>query len=493
MTGRHFGLSKSKISAFEQCSRRLWQQTHAHHRAEVDDSSKMSFAAGQEVGDLACALVSDGTMVEVDPDMKAALTRTAQLVEAADRPIFEATFEHDGVLVRVDILIPQKTKNGAVWHIAEVKSSGSAKHYHIGDLATQYWVIRQNGLEVASAAIRHIDTSFVLEEIGNYEGIFADTSLLDEIGAVADNREEVIKNARDMLAGEEPVCATGAHCTFPFSCEFINHCSAGDPAGPEWPISELPNSGGKLAAKWGEQGINDIRNLPEDAGLNDLHKRIQQSLISKTTYLDSVGVKAATAKWAYPWIWLDFETIAFAIPKWIGTKPYGQIPFQFSAHIETQDGGITHVEALDLSGDDPRAAIAAKLAELPNEGAVITWNAGFERKCLRDLATAVPKYEKQLLDLAERTVDLLPVTKANYYHPDQRGSFSIKSVLPTLAPELDYGDLEVKDGGNAQLAYLEAVAPDCTTERRAEIDSALKQYCGRDTWAMVEIYRQMTV
>jgi hypothetical protein len=98
-----------------------------------------------------------------------------------------------------------------------------------------------------------------------------------------------------------------------------------------------------------------------------------------------------------------------------------------------------------------------------------------------------------LLDLAERTVDLLPVTKANYYHPDQRGSFSIKSVLPTLAPQLDYGDLEVKDGGNAQLAYLEAVAPDCTTERRAEIDSALKQYCGRDTWAMVEIYRQMTV
>ncbi|MGI9363306.1 MAG: hypothetical protein ACR2O7_17425 [Parasphingorhabdus sp.] len=106
MTRRQFGLSKSKISAFEQCPRRLWEQTHAPERAVVHDAARMSFAAGHEVGDLARALVPGGVMVEIDPDMQAVLARTEELVAAADRPIFEATFAHDGVLVRVDILNP---------------------------------------------------------------------------------------------------------------------------------------------------------------------------------------------------------------------------------------------------------------------------------------------------------------------------------------------------------------------------------------------------
>ncbi|HEY9092132.1 DUF2779 domain-containing protein [Parasphingorhabdus sp.] len=443
------------------------------------------------VGDLACALVPGGVMVEIDPDMQAALTRTAELVAAADRPIFEATFAHDGVLVRVDILIPHRKHNGTVWDIAEVKSSGSAKDYHKGDLATQLWVIRQNGLNVASAAIRHIDTSFVLQTVGNYDGIFTDTSLLEEIGDVADGRAKIVGEIREMLSGDEPFCATGEHCSSPFSCEFINHCSLDESAKPEWPIAELPNSGRKLADKWSEKGITDIRDLPEDNGLNSLHTRIWQSLVGGEPYRDAGGAKADTANWAYPWIWLDFETIAFAIPKWVGTKPYSQIPFQYSAHIETRDGSISHIEALDLSGDDPRAAIAASLAQLPASGTVIAWNAGFERRCLRDLAAAIPEHAEALLSLADRTVDLLPVTKANYYHPDQRGSFSIKAVLPTLLPELDYSALEVKDGGNAQLAYFEAVDPDCTPERRQAIRAALEAYCERDTWAMVAIYRSL--
>lgn len=430
-------------------------------------------------------------MVKIDPDMQAALSHTKELIAAADRPIFEATFAHDGVLVRVDILTPEKNKNGIIWHIAEVKSSGSAKAYHHGDLATQIWVIRHNGLQVASAAIRHIDTKFTLEQTGEYDGLFKDTPLLDDVDDIAQSRDVDIIDIRKMLAGDEPICDTGKHCNNPFSCEFINHCAAQEPDGPEWPIEELPFTGSKLATKWAKDDIYDIRNLPDDAGLNDQHMRIRRALIDAKPYRDAKGVKVDTKDWAYPWTWLDFETMAFAIPIWLGTRPYQQIAFQFSAHIEQKNGDIEHVEALDLSGSDPRPTIAKALAELPNKGTVIAWNAGFERACLRNLAAAVPQYETQLLNLAERTVDLLPITKAHYYHPDQRGSFSIKAVLPTLAPQLDYGDLEVKDGGNAQAAYIEAVSDECDPQRKEVIDASLKAYCKRDTWAMVEIYRTL--
>jgi CRISPR/Cas system-associated exonuclease Cas4 (RecB family) len=488
---RTFGLSKSRISAFEQCPRRLWQQAHARERSEIDTSTQMSFAAGNAVGDLACSQVKDGIMVEAHPDLQAALARTADLVAAADRPIFEATFQHDGVLVRVDILVPENSAEGLAWHIYEVKSSGSAKPYHIGDLATQYWVIAKCGVAIASASIRHIDTSFVLKTTGDYKGIFSDASLMSDISGIAAMRAVMVKEIRQMLAGDEPVCATGSHCSAPFSCEFSAHCSSFEPDSPAWPIGELRNTGARLAEKWANNEIFEIAELPEDAGLNPLHTRIRAAVRTGEVYLDREGARAATNDWAFPRIWLDFETIGFAVLRWLGTTPYEQVPFQFSAHVEHANGELDHAEALDLSGQDPREGIAKALADLPAKGAVIAWNAGFERRCLRLLSDAVPRYRQALLSLAERTVDLLPIAKNNYYHRDQRGSFSIKAVLPTLLPELDYADLQVADGGAAQLAYIEATDAVCLTERRAELTAGLIAYCERDTLAMVEIYRKL--
>ena len=94
-----------------------------------------------------------------------------------------------------------------------------------------------------------------------------------------------------------------------------------------------------------------------------------------------------------------------------------------------------------------------------------------------------------MLALEASTVDLLPVAREYWNHRDQRGSGSIKAVLPTIAPERDYASLELKGGGNAQEAWLEAVDPSCDTVRREVLADALKAYCERDTWAMVVVAR----
>ena len=173
---RRFGLSKSKITAFEQCPRRLWLSVHRRDLAEQDDGAEARFATGHEVGAIACALLPDGVMVEAEPDLAAALATTRALLDGGhDRPIFEATLEHDGVLVRIDVLEPDGSGG---WHMAEVKSSTKAKDYHLGDLATQLWVARNAGVTVTGASIRHIDNRFLLEREGDWHGLFADADLM---------------------------------------------------------------------------------------------------------------------------------------------------------------------------------------------------------------------------------------------------------------------------------------------------------------------------
>lgn len=161
------GLSKSRIGAFEQCPKRLWLSVHRRELAEYEDRAEARFAVGNAVGEIACAAHPGGMMVEAEGGLTEALATTARLIaDGHPGPIFEATFENRGVLVRVDVL--ERAREG--WAAAEVKSSTRVKDYHRGDLATQVWVMRGAGLPLTGAKIRHIDTSFVLTREGDYAG-----------------------------------------------------------------------------------------------------------------------------------------------------------------------------------------------------------------------------------------------------------------------------------------------------------------------------------
>lgn len=490
LSGKVHGLSKSRITAFEQCPKKLWLSVHRRDLAETQAQSELRFAAGHQVGAIACDLVPGGVMVEAQPDLKAALEQTTNLLAAGHKgPIYEATFVHDGVLVQVDILEPTPAGN---WKIAEVKSSTGVKDYHLGDLATQVWVLEGCGIALEAATIRHIDTGFVLTEPKNYDGLLRDAHLLEAVRPIAESRTDIASKARETLAGGEPSVVVGAHCTKPFSCEFQAYCGKNLPQPPEWPIDILPRVGSRLAGEMAQQGVFDLRELSVDFLKKPQHRIVHQATVSGIPYHDPAGAMKATENWHFPRHYLDFETIALPVPAWIGTRPYQQVPFQFSCHRELADGSITHCSFLSVDGADPRRICAEALIEcVGTAGAIIAYNASFERSCVRGLADALPDLAPELLAIAERFVDLLPVTQAHYYHRDQRGSWSVKKVLPTIAPELDYSDLEVGDGAAAQLAWLEAASPNCAPERRKQIASALEAYCERDTWAMVVLLSRM--
>lgn len=252
---------------------------------------------------------------------------------------------------------------------------------------------------------------------------------------------------------------------------------------PEWPVTVLPNGGGK---RWLMQGIVDLLAIDPAQLTHVIHRRVYDATVTGNAYHDAEGARAAMEGWAYPRTWLDFETVTFPVPRWDDTHLNRPIPFQFSAHIEQINGDIDHREFLSLDGTDPRRACAQALLDMISPtGAVIAYSASVERSCIIGLASAFPDLEVRLRGIADRVVDLLPVTRAHWYHRDQRGSWSIKAVLPTMAAELDYAGLEVKDGRGAQDAYREAIAADTSEPRRQAIDAALRTYCGRDTEAMI--------
>lgn len=302
------GLSKSKIAAFEQCPKRLWLQKHRPDLAGVDDNAKARFAAGHLVGAAACDLVLGGVMVQAEPNLAAAERRTHELLaDPAVPAIFEATLSHDGVLVRIDIL---ERDGDRAWRLAEVKSTTSAKPAHIGDVATQVWVATAAGLELTSAAVRHLNNKFVLERASDYAGAFSDTDVLEATKPVVAARRKTVAAARATLEGPEPVRTTGPHCQDPYECEFLAYCRGKEPPQPEWPVTVFPG-GGK---RWLDAGITELLEVDPNLLTSAVHARVHAATVTGEPFHDSAEAARLMAGWDYPRTWLDFETIAFPLP-----------------------------------------------------------------------------------------------------------------------------------------------------------------------------------
>lgn len=476
-------LSKSKLIAFRQCPKRLWLEVHRKVPIVEDESTKRRFDVGNQLGALARLQYPDGTLIATGRDMALAAKLTqAKLLEKPRKAIFEATFEAAGLRAQVDLLVP--VRKG--WHMAEVKSSTSVKDYHIEDAAIQTWVVREAGLALESTSLQVIDSKWTYSGGPDYSGLLKMEPVNDAIEPLQKEVPKWAKAARATVGGAEPNVKMGRHCNAPFECVFQEYCSSlAEPV--QFPISWLPNLNATKRARLEEAGIADLRDIEPD-DLNERQQMIQHATIHNEAFFEPLDA-AERKSFAGTRYYLDFETINFTIPIWSDTRPFQKIPFQWSCHIERPDGTLSHEMFLDLSGDDPSRRFAESLVRaVGRAGPVFVYKQSFEKGVISALADRFPDLAVKLNKILPRVVDLLPATRKHYYHPDMKGSWSLKAVLPTIAPELSYENLEeVADGGDAQSAYLEAINADADTGRKRVLENALRAYCFRDTQAMVRL------
>ena len=536
-----YRLSKSRVTEYLQCPKRLYLSIHHPELKEESADMQSRFDAGHQVGELARRLYPDGIVIgdENNMDLRAALEQTKQVLsDFPDKPVFEATFQHGDMLIRSDLLIPDQ----GAYRMVEVKSSTGVRDYHLPDCAMQSWVIENSGTLLSIVSLMHLDNSFVYKQAWDYRGLLIEKDITESVQPFKQNVQKWIAESQQLLEGGLPDIKIGTQCSQPFDCPFYAHCSADQ---PEYPVTLLPgNMGSRGAADMLKaKGYEDLTQVPEGEVDSPSLERIRRITASGIAELD-VGAKAAIQGLPYPRYYLDFETIQFPIPIWLGTSPYRQLPFQWSCHIESADGSLNHAEFLDVSGKPPMRQFAERMIDaLGDDGPILVYNQGFEKSRIRELAEMFSEVAKQLkgfcdqknviyeldqgllleickrrfipLDdegfddnledvhlkkiadnfintadklhaINERIVDLLPIAKQYYYHPAMKGSWSIKAVLPTIAPELDYSELEVvQDGGMAQTAYLEAISQETPPERKEVLRHALLKYCERDTLAMV--------
>jgi hypothetical protein len=479
-TKRH-GLSKSRILLHRQCPKRLWLKVHRPDLEEVDDSNQARFTTGTYVGELAQQLYPDGVLIAGD-NLGQAVVDTQAVLTGEQRPIFEATLQAGGLLIRADLMLPEQDG----YRMVEVKSSTRVKDYHLTDAAIQSWVAQQADIPLTSVEIAHIDNTFVYPGGGDYQGLFHYADVSDLISSLKDEVPDWINAAQETLSGEEPCIVAGDQCNSPFSCSFIGYCSPNAEDVDGYPPEVLPY-GATLAATLRNDGYTDLRDVPEERIEGWKHQRVWRATKSGQAELNpEAGRIIATLP--YPRYYIDFETINPAVPVWAGTRPYMQVPFQWSCHIETAKGVMTHCAYLADGQSDPRRPFAMSLIDaVGTNGPVFVYNAPFERSRMQELAEYYPDLAPALEAAIDRIVDLLPIAREHYYHPNMRGSWSIKAVLPTIAPDLAYDNLEVANGGMAQDAFAEIMQPETLPERRQLLRDALLLYCERDTLAMVRI------
>ncbi|MBN8648832.1 MAG: DUF2779 domain-containing protein [Caulobacterales bacterium] len=477
------GLSKSKITMWRQCPKRLWLDKYKKNEAKVGSDIAARMDVGHKVGEIAQSLFPGGFLVD-DEELSSAIKTTKQLLsDKPKQPIFEATLEHDGLLVRADLLVP--TKKG--YRLIEVKSSGGMKDYYRDDFTVQKWVFDKNGVEISGVELGHIDTSFIYQGDGNYSKLLKFQKVDVIVEENIDNVEDWVKKAREVLNSSEPKIECGKHCYKPFECPFIEYCSPDTPEDlPKYGVDMYSRLTQKTREELEIKGIVDGLLVPDEY-LNSTNKWIKAVTLSGEYELNDEA-KAIINKLPHPRYYFDFETIAFAIPKWAQTRPFQQIPFQWSCHIENGNGDLVHHDFLDISGNDPRRACAEKMIEIMGtSGPVIVYNQSFEMRVISELAALFPDLSKKLLAINARAFDLLPIMRNHYYHPEMYGSWSIKAVLPTIAPELSYENMEVGNGGDAQEAYLEIISPETPKAQSDLLVTALLAYCKKDTFAMVKI------
>ena len=483
-------LSKSRYCKARQCKKIIWLKKYKPEYA-IQKARDIVLENGTKVGQLAKGLFGKYENIDFNENLNIMIDQTKKLLKNKPNIITEASFNYNNNFCSVDIL---KNDIDGV-EIYEVKSSTEISDIYLDDVSYQYYILNNLEFNIKKACIVYINNKYVKQ--GNLE--LNKLFNIEDVTEIAKSKQQEIENNIYELnkymeehMDNEPKDDIGIKCFKPYECEFWEYCTRNLPKPNVFDIK----GGMHLDKKFekysdGKISFNDLQNeninpkyLEQiDFELNNLQPKIDKDYIKEI-------IKALN----YPLYFLDYETYQVAIPEIDGTRPYQQLPFQYSLHIIKEEGAaIEHKEFLaEIEDKDFIRHFAENLIkDIPDNGSVIIYNRAFEPARNREIAEMYPDLKDELERINCNMIDFLePFKQRKYYTKEMQGSASIKYVLPALYQkdsELDYHNLPVvHNGEEASEAFLSLKGK--SKEKQKEIRNGLLVYCQLDTYAMVKIW-----
>ena len=483
-------LSKSRYCKARQCKKIIWLKKYKPEYA-IQKARDIVLENGTKVGQLAKGLFGKYENIDFNENLNIMIDQTKKLLKNKPNIITEASFNYNNNFCSVDIL---KNDIDGV-EIYEVKSSTEISDIYLDDVSYQYYILNNLEFNIKKACIVYINNKYVKQ--GNLE--LNKLFNIEDVTEIAKSKQQEIENNIYELnkymeehMDNEPKDDIGIKCFKPYECEFWEYCTRNLPKPNVFDIKGGMHLDKKFEKYYdGKISFNDLQNeninpkyLEQiDFELNNLQPKIDKDYIKEI-------IKALN----YPLYFLDYETYQVAIPEIDGTRPYQQLPFQYSLHIIKEEGeAIEHKEFLaEIEDKDFIRHFAENLIkDIPDNGSVIIYNRAFEPARNREIAEMYPDLKDELERINCNMIDFLePFKQRKYYTKEMQGSTSIKYVLPALYQkdsELDYHNLPVvHNGEEASEAFLSLKGK--SKEKQKEIRNGLLVYCQLDTYAMVKIW-----
>ncbi|MBI5399162.1 DUF2779 domain-containing protein [Candidatus Saganbacteria bacterium] len=478
-------LSKSKYLHGLQCPKYFWYEYHDKSAIPPPKLAiQRSFDEGKKIGELAQKLFPGGLLLAREREPRLQHKQSVAALKLR-RPLFEPGFVFQQTYALADILTPVGDDE---WDMIEVKSSTSVKSEYYHDAAFQRYVYEGAGLKIRRCFILHLNKGYIRRGALDVEALFNKVDITQECQVLAGQISAQIELLNKVMASQDiPAIRIGPHCDKPHHCPLSNLCWS---FLPEEDNVFLLNGGGQKCWELLDQGITKLTDIPANYDLNFRQVAQIQAHQSRRPYFDKEAIREFLTAIKYPLFFLDFETLATAVPLFDGVGPYQPVPFQYVVYcLKSAESSPEKFSFLAPDRQDPRETILRQLQQLLGEaGSIIAYSAAFEKNCLKAAANEYPEYREWVERLNKRFVDLLvPFQKFYYYHPQQLGRASIKNVLPALTGR-SYKGLEIGEGGTASAEFYRVMFGDnVSAEEREKIRAALEIYCDQDTLGMVEI------
>ena len=488
-------ISKTDYMRWRQCSRDAWLAIHEpsiYYSFEPTEFELLLRETGADVEETARKLFPDGVLVEGRDD--AAQQLTQKLIDAKTPVIFQPVFCKDGFLAAADVL--QFNDETGSYSIHEIKSSSSVKKEYVYDVAFQAILLRLCGLKIDQVFLMHLNPEYVRKGDLDLPGLFSTEEMTLQIEEV----EEVV--VREM--GESVAYLSNANNQAK-QCDCIykgrsGHCTTFSYSNPHVPaygvhdISRIGSSRKKLQDMV-DAGILELDQIPDHIELSERQRSQVDTYKSGDILIQKDAISTELEGLKFPLYFIDYETHLSAVPLFDGWSPNKQVPFQYSLHIvEDPSGEPVHREFLHIVMEDPDIPFASSLREnIGPEGTIIVWHKTFELSQVnKPMTERHPEYAEFFADFEGRTFDLEDMfTKQYYVDPAFLGKTSVKNVLPVLAPELSYQDLDIHDGAAASATWPKLVSGELNEEEREKICEDLRKYCGLDSYAMYAIWKAL--